>query len=294
MTALDTPRGAGGEYSAAGRRAGLGDPQTRGRRRRTAFWPVAEHMLWIYWRYRVTMVTSAVSEPLLYLMGMGLGLGSLVAHGTGASTYGVDYVVFVAPALLVSAAAMVDVEESTYQILSGLQWDSKSYFTIYQASVSPTQLGLGVQLAIQIRVLFVSMLYYLCMLAFGVVPHPWTGLLAIPLACLGGMAFGAPVGAYFAGVEREGGRANMVRRFVLMPLVLFSGTYYPLAVLPAGIQWIGWISPIWHTTELARLLCFGHHEPAALVLAHLAFLVVLATGGTVLLVRRLGQKLGDQ
>ncbi|OAX61335.1 hypothetical protein A5N15_05325 [Rothia kristinae] len=143
-----------------------------------------------------------------------------------------SYVVFVAPALLVSAAVMVGVEESTYQVLGGTQWDAKTYYTIYQAAVSPGQLTLGVLLAIQVRVAAVAGLYWIAMLVFGVLPQPGTGL-AIPLvAMLGALAFGAPVAGYFAGLDREGGRSTMVRRFVLMPLVLFSGVYYPLSVLP--------------------------------------------------------------
>ena len=135
---------------------------------------------------------------------------------------GVPYVVFVAPALLVSAAVMVGVEESTYQVLGGTQWDAKTYYTIYQAAVSPGQLTLGVLLAIQVRVAAVAGLYWIAMLVFGMLPQPGTGL-AIPLvAMLGALAFGAPVAGYFAGLDREGGRSTMVRRFVLMPLVLFG------------------------------------------------------------------------
>ena len=292
--AVADPQPTAQSYSPAARRAGLDDPQVAARRRRTAFWGVTEHMLWVYWRYRLTLLTSALGEPVLYLLGMGLGLGALVSHGTGTDTYGVSYVVFVAPALLVSAAVMVGVEESTYQVLGGTQWDAKTYYTIYQAAVSPGQLTLGVLLAIQVRVAAVAGLYWIAMLVFGVLPQPGTGL-AIPLvAMLGALAFGAPVAGYFAGLDREGGRSTMVRRFVLMPLVLFSGVYYPLSVLPWGIQWIGWISPVWHAAELSRGLAFGHAEPAWLVAAHLLVLLGLSVLGILWLRRSLTRKLEDR
>lgn len=258
-----------------------------------AFWGVTEHMLWVYWRYRVTLLTSAIGEPVLYLLGMALGLGALVSQGTGTDTYGVSYVVFVAPALLVSAAIMVGVEEATYQTLGGMQWDSKHFFTTYQTSVSVPQLALGVLLAIQIRVMAVAVLYCVTMLIFGVTPHPLLGLLMIPIASLGALAFGAPVAGYFAGLSREGGKANMVRRFVLMPLLLFSGVYYPLTVLPGSLQWIGWISPVWHASELARGVSFGHQEPLWLILTHLGVLAALAGTGIWWLIRNLTRHLGD-
>ena len=279
-------------YSEAGLKAGLADPQVAARRRRFAFWGVAEHMVWLYWRYRATLLTSAIGEPVLYLLGMGLGLGVLVSQGSGTGIEGVNYVEFLAPALLVSAAIMVGVEESTYQILGGTQWESKRFFTIYQAAVSPGQLALGVLLAIQMRVMAVASIYMAVMLLFGVVPQPLLGLLMVPVAGLGALAFGAPVAGYFAGLEREGGRANLVRRFVLMPLVLFSGVYYPLTVLPQYIQWIGWISPVWHSSQLARSLSFGLDEPLWLTLVHVLYLLALAAAGALWLVRSLTRKLG--
>jgi lipooligosaccharide transport system permease protein len=66
-----------------------------------------------------------------------------------------------------------------------------------------------------------------------------------------------------------------------MPMFLFSGTFYPLETLPAWLQWIGWISPLWHATELGRMLTYG---PVDLPLAglHLVYLLILAVVGYVL------------
>lgn len=290
----DTAPAVAADYSPAARRAGLGDPLLRARRRRTAFWPVTEHMLWLYWRYRSTMITSAVMEPLLYLLGMGVGLGSVVSAHAGAGTYGVSYVEFVAPALLVTACTMVGAMESTYQVLGGLVWDSKHYYTTYQASVSPRQLAVGVLLAIQIRVVAAGAVYYAIMLALGVVAHPWAGLLVVPLGSLSALALGNPMAAFFARMRRDGGAAGLVQRFVVMPLLLFAGTYYPLDVLPAAIRWIGCLSPVWHATELGRGLCFGHAEPGWLVAVHVVYPLALAVIGALLFARTLGRRLSEQ
>ena len=65
-------------------------------------------------------------------------------------------------------------------------------------------------------------------------------------------------------------------RFIVMPLFLFSGTFFPLDTLPLGVRWIGWISPIWHGTELGRVVSYGYEEAPWLTVVHVVFLLGLA------------------
>jgi lipooligosaccharide transport system permease protein len=58
-------------------------------------------------------------------------------------------------------------------------------------------------------------------------------------------------------------------------MTLFSGTFFPLASMPNYLQWIGWISPLWHSTELARVFAYGYAEPLWLTLVHVVYLVAL-------------------
>jgi lipooligosaccharide transport system permease protein len=113
------------------------------------------------------------------------------------------------------------------------------------------------------------------------------------VATLAGLSFGLPLMAYAASVTEDKGQFAMVMRFIVMPLFLFSGTFFPLDTLPVLVRWIGWISPIWHGTELGRVLSYGYEEPPVLTIIHIVFLVGLAWFGWVLtkrqFVRRMGQ-----
>jgi lipooligosaccharide transport system permease protein len=107
------------------------------------------------------------------------------------------------------------------------------------------------------------------------VPQPETGWLAIPAGIAAGMAFGVPLMAYAGSIEDDKGQFALVQRFLFMPMFLFSGTFYPLDTLPVWLQWIGWISPLWHGAELGRLATYGAPVPPAMVGVHIAYLVVL-------------------
>lgn len=95
--------------------------------------------------------------------------------------------------------------------------------------------------------------------------------------------------AYAATVTTDKGQFAMVMRFIVMPLFLFSGTFFPLDTLPLAVRWIGWISPIWHGTELGRVFSYGYEEAPLLTVVHVVFLVGLAVAGWVL-TRRLFAK----
>jgi lipooligosaccharide transport system permease protein len=93
------------------------------------------------------------------------------------------------------------------------------------------------------------------------------------------MAFGAIMlmGASF--VKQDDGIFAVVNRFIITPMFMFSGTYYPLAVLPIYLQWIGWISPMWHATEIGRYLSYGHQVEPWLLLVHFSYLGLMLVSG---------------
>nr|WP_255453599.1 ABC transporter permease [Cryobacterium glaciale] len=104
------------------------------------------------------------------------------------------------------------------------------------------------------------MVYCVFMLVFGAVPGA-LGFVAVPIALLTGLSFGAFVMAYTTTLNDDTGQLAMVQRFGILPMTLFSGTFFPLDVLPPYLQWIGWISPLWHGTELSRVFAYGMSEP---------------------------------
>lgn len=244
------------------------------RPRRFGAWYVAEHRFRVMRSYLQTVLVTGFGNPLLYLLAMGFGLGSLVSANLGPHAVdGVSYLAFVAPALLCTAAVTVASEEFTYPIMLGFKWNP-TFYGINASPISPGQIIDGVVIAVIARLLGTTVVYFAFMLLFGAVPSPW-GWLSILVGTLGGLAFGAPIMAYVATLEQDTGQIAMLMRFVLLPMTLFSGTFFPLSTMPAYLQWIGWISPLWHSTELARVFTYGMSEPLWLSVVHVLCLAVL-------------------
>jgi lipooligosaccharide transport system permease protein len=198
--------------------------------------------------------------------------------GTGSAAFdGVGYLAYAAPALLVSSAVLTCANEMMYPVMDGFKW-RRVYYGPHVTPLAPGQLATGHILAVGVRLLVQCLVFFLIMLAFGAAPGPWAFLL-VPLGVLTGMAFGAPVMAYSAYIEKENFQFSMIQRFVIMPLFLFSGTFYPLETMPAGMQWIGWISPLWHGNQLARIASYGLSLPVWLVGVHLGYLAALGVLG---------------
>jgi len=128
------------------------------------------------------------------------------------------------------------------------------------------------------------------MWAFGALesPHAW---LAIPTSIFAGASFGALMQAVAAKLENENYFFVVLGRFIMMPLFLFSGTFFPLTSMPFFLQWIGWISPLWHATELGRYLTYGHAISPTLMWVHFAVLVTMLVIGLILSARMFTKRL---
>lgn len=269
-----------------------------GRRpRRFGSWYAAEHMLRAMRAYGWTIVVGALGEPLVYLFGLAIGLAALIRQDIPIGAGGtVSYLVFVAPALLMTATIAVAGEEFSYPVMAGFKW--RRYFYGFNASpMASPQIANGVVIAASVRMLFAGGAYYLFIWAFGAifplvtVPAPATAWLAIIVSMLAGWGFGMPLLAYAASLEDDTGQFALVQRFVFMPMFLFSGTFFPLTNLPIWLQPIGWVSPLWHATELGRMASFGAVVDPVMLAVHVAYLLVLAVGGYVLARRMFTRRL---
>nr|WP_225873798.1 ABC transporter permease [Zafaria cholistanensis] len=247
------------------------------RARRWGTWYVAEHKLRGMRGYLGVIIAYSIGSPLMYLFAMGVGLASLVDSTSGARAFGgVTYLQFIVPALLVSTAVMAASEEFSYPVMSGFKW-RRTYYGPLASPISPQQICQGHALAVAVRLLAQSVAYQAIVIAFGATgTRGWASPL---VAVLAGLAFGLPMMAYAASIREDRGQFALVQRFVVVPLFLFSGTFFPLSTLPWFLQWIGWASPVWHATELGRVLGYGHVEPAWLSGLHLAYLLLLAGAG---------------
>jgi lipooligosaccharide transport system permease protein len=191
----------------------------------------------------------------------------------------VPYVQFVAPAFLTAAALQTAAASATFPVMAGFKW-IRYYHGMAATPLTPRQICDGKVLWIGLRALLSSALYFVIMACFGAV-HRWQGLVGIPVAALTGLAFAAPVLALSASVSAEGQAFNILFRFVVAPMFLFSGTFYPISQLPGWGQWLARITPLWHGTQLARASALGHMSGSA-VAGHVAYLVLLLVVGLLL------------
>ncbi|MCA0293949.1 MAG: ABC transporter permease [Actinobacteria bacterium] len=256
--------------------------------RRWGWWYQAELRLWSMKAYWSSIIGTALLTPLLYVVAMGIGLGSLV-DATSGGIDGVPYLVFVAPGLLVSTVVMSATNETSYPVMAGFKW-GRQYFARATTAASPAQVAIGELLAVGLRLLGEALVFWLVLVVMGAVEPTWSWLM-VPVAALAGMAFGTPLAAYAATLEDEGPEFASIQRFVVMPMFLFAGTFYPLTTMPIYLQWIGWISPMWHGTQLARLFGFGLPLGGWEIVGHLAFLLALVGLGGWLAVRNFGRRL---
>ncbi len=104
----------------------------------------------------------------------------------------------------------------------------------------------------------------------------WTVTIAVAVYLLLAFAVGFAVMAWVAGQKDDRGQLSFVERFVILPLTLFSGSYFPLETLPGYLQPIGWVSPLWHAAELGRVALYRAPVPGWQIAVHVAYLVALA------------------
>jgi len=255
--------------------------------RRWGSWYVAEHRIRGMRSYLRTIVATSIGNPLVYLFALGVGLASLVGTPMG----GVSYLTFVAPALLATAAVTVSAEESTYPMMMGFKWNP-IFFAMNAAPISGKQIVNGMIIGMLARVVPTCAIYFVVMVLFGAVPSS-LGFVGVLSASFTGLAVGVVIMSYTSTIEEDKGQMAMIMRFGITPMFLFSGTFFPLTTLPLYLQWIGWISPLWHGTELGRVLAYGASEPVWLTLVHVVYLVALAVFGwkrtQVVVVRRLNK-----
>ena len=241
-------------------------------------WRVAEYRFYAMSKWLTSVIVFGFGNPILYLISVGLGIGALVDANTGGGgILGVPYIQFVAPALLASAAIQGVMDEVTFPTMDGFVWE-KVFFAINATSVSATQIANGVMIVALGRGLFTTVLYLGVLLAFGAVPL--TSVLPLLFtSMLAGWGWASVMLAITARLERDDGYFAIIGRFVIAPMFLFSGTFYPLEQMPLFLQPLGWISPLWHSVQLGRHLSYGMELADGMLLVHLAYLAIMGIVG---------------
>jgi lipooligosaccharide transport system permease protein len=234
------------------------------------FWLAYYRRVW-----RGSVVTSFLN-PVLYLGALGIGLGTLV-NKAAAPPGGVTYAHFVAPGLLAAAAMQIATIEATWPVLGSFKW-TRQYYAMAATPLGPGSILAGHQLFIATRVVISAAAYVVVIAAFGGIVS-WLGVLAVPATLLVGMAFAAPVAAYAATADSETA-FSAIFRFGIVPMFLFSGTFFPIARLPEALQWLAYATPLWHGVDLCRGLVLGTIGTPRAVL-HVGYLVAVFVVGLV-------------
>jgi ABC-type polysaccharide/polyol phosphate export systems, permease component len=243
-----------------------------------------ERNLLVY-RHSWLMLLSGFFEPLFYLLSIGFGLGRLVGDVTGPGGEPIPYVLFVAPALLAASSMNGAIAESTFNFFFKLNYD-KTFASILTTPMSPADVSLGELGWALMRGALYTIGFIGVMVVLGLVRSPLI-LLTLPGSLLIGFAFAA-VGMAATSFMRSWQDFDLIQ-LVILPMFLFSGTFFPLDALPDAVRLLVQLTPLYHGVELLRELSLGVVEPGILV--HVAYLTVMGLLGFAVVARRLDKLL---
>jgi lipooligosaccharide transport system permease protein len=186
-----------------------------------------------------------------------------------------SYLQFVAPALAATAAATTATNESMYPIMGAFRWQ-RTYYAMLSTPLRVGDVLTSQLLWIATRIATAVAAYLVVMAAFGTTLSFWA-IAVLPVGVLTGMAFAAPLAA-FAVTQETDNAFPLVFRLGLVPLFLFSGVFFPISQLPAGVRWIAYVTPLWHGVDLSRDLALGRLD-AATAAMHVLFLSAMTAAG---------------
>jgi lipooligosaccharide transport system permease protein len=242
----------------------------------TAALRVLEHHLIVYRRTWKGSVFMSFVSPILFLAAMGFGLGGLISRGPVRTVDGLTYLAFLAPGLLAATAMQSAFVETTYPIMARIQWE-RTYEGMLATPIRVLDVLAGEFGWLVFRLGLGAFAFFLVMLLFGTI-YSGLGLLAIIVAVLTGLAFGAPIFAYTA-TRRTDTSFALIGRLLITPLFLLGGVFFPIHQLPQLVQGIAWLTPLAHGVALTRGLSVGVLPSSAGI--HLAVLLVYAAIGIV-------------
>ncbi len=231
------------------------------------------------------VIVSGFFEPLFYLLSIGFGLGALIGTIPGPGGEPIPYQLFVAPALLASAAMNGAIMESTFNFFFKLNYN-KTFTAILSTPLSPGDVAVGELTWALIRGGLYAVGFMVVMVVLGLVVSPWV-VLAVPAALLVGFAFGA-VGMAATSFMKTWQDFDLIQ-LVVLPLFLFSATFYPIEAYPDVLRVIVQLTPLYQGVDLIRALVVGAISPV--LLFHVGYLLVMGFAGLFVVSRRLDKLL---
>ena len=244
-----------------------------------AVFAVRELRFWLtdYRRTWRGSIYSSLLNPLLFLGAMGLGLGTLVNRHGHTALGGVSYLSFIAPGLLAATAMTTAVGESTYPVLASVKW-VKTYQAATASPLRPADIFHGHMLFVALRLTMNCAIFLAVSAALGAVHSRWA-LASLPVAVLTGVAFNATIESWAITRTRDTSFA-VIFRFIMIPLFLFSGIFFPITQLPAWFRPLAYLTPLWHGVTLCRALSLGTATWGG-ALVHVGYLTLWAAAGVI-------------
>jgi lipooligosaccharide transport system permease protein len=247
-----------------------------------------DYWVTVYKRTWRASIASSFLSPLFYVVAMGVLLGGFVDAGGAALEGAPSYLAFIAPGLVAAHAMQTATGETMYPVLGAIKWN-KTYLGMVATPLTPADVVAAHLGFVLFRVATACGAFLLVLGFFGLFVSVPGVVAAFFVQLLIGLAFGTPLYAYSAGLSDPTPFA-VIFRVLIMPLFLFSGAFFPVSNLPDAIEWLAWVSPLWHGVNLTRMLTLGTLD-GPLALLHLVYLGVLAAAGWWWAVRRLTRRL---
>jgi lipooligosaccharide transport system permease protein len=250
--------------------------------RLTDYWTTVYKRTW-----KGGVVTSFVT-PFFYILAMGVLLGGYVTADPARLDGAPSYLSFIAPGMVAAQAMTIAFSETTYPVMGMVKWQ-RIYYSMIASPLEVGEIVLAQLGFILVRVLFSCAVFLAVLAPFGVFTSVWGTVAALAVQLLVGLAFAAPVFGFAAGLEDESAFA-LVFRLGMIPLTLFSGTFFPISNLGPVLERVAQVTPLWQGVDLTRMLVLGDVDGGRALL-HVAYLVVLAAAGWWWTVRRLTRRL---
>ncbi|WP_166351553.1 ABC transporter permease [Phytoactinopolyspora limicola] len=233
------------------------------------------------YKHAWTTLVSGFFEPVFYLFSLGVGMGALIGDIDAGNGRMVAYASFVAPALMAAAAMNGAVMDSTFNLFFKLKY-AKLYDSVLATPLGPRDVAVGEISWALIRGGLYSTVFLLVAAVAGVV-ESWWAVLALPAAVLIGFAFAA-VGMAATTFMRSWQDFEYIN-LTILPMFLFSATFFPLSAYPAALQWVVQATPLYHGAAMIRALMLG--DVGASLLVHVIYLLVMGMIGAVFAARRI-------
>jgi lipooligosaccharide transport system permease protein len=233
------------------------------------------------------VITSFVT-PFFYVVAMGVLLGNCVTTGPDGLDGAPTYLAFIAPGMVAVQAMTIAFSETTYPVMGMVKWQ-RIYYSMIASPLTVGEIVLAQLGFILVRVLFSCGVFIVVLAPFGVFGSVWGTIVALPVQMLIGLAFAAPVFGFAAGLRDESAFA-LIFRLGMIPLTLFSGTFFPIDNLGPVLETVAKVTPLWQGVDLTRMLVLGDVDWGWAVV-HVVYLTTLGVVGWRWTVRRLTRRL---